>query len=195
MKVESTIELPAPPKEVFAIVMDPHRLEEWVTAHDEIVEAPDGPLELGSEFRQKLKVAGIGFSVTWEVTELEPPSLAAWEGRGPAGSRARARYELEPAAGGTLFHYGNEFELPGGKLAAAAGRAIGEEKGRAEAEESLQNLRDLLQGRSLTQAADAAARRLQSRKGESDGGRGSVCTEPGGGDRPVARAGALRAAA
>jgi len=148
MKVETTIDLPAPPEEVFDVVMDPMQLEDWVTAHDSVKDVPDGDLAEGSTFRQKLKVAGVSFGVTWEVTEIDEPRLAVWEGKGPAGSKARCRYELEPSDGGTRFHYLNEFELPGGKLAAAAGKAIGEERGRAEAEKSLENLRKLLAGRS-----------------------------------------------
>lgn len=148
MKVETTIDLPAPPEEVFAVVMDPLQLEDWVTAHDSVKDVPDSELAEGSTFRQKLKVAGVGFGVTWEVTEIDAPRLAVWEGKGPAGSKARCRYELEAHDGGTRFHYLNEFELPGGKLAAAAGKAIGEERGRAEAEKSLENLRKLLAGRS-----------------------------------------------
>ena len=144
MRVETTIELPVSPEEVFAVVMDPLRLGDWVTAHDSVKDVPDGPLTEGSTFRQKLKVAGISFGVTWEVTEIDEPSLAVWEGKGPAGSKAHCRYELESTPEGTRFHYLNEFELPGGKLAAAAGRAIGEERGRAEAEKSLENLRGLL---------------------------------------------------
>lgn len=147
MRVETTIDLPAPPEEVFAVVMDPLRLEDWVTAHDSVDEVPDEALAEGSTFRQKLKVAGVSFRVTWTVTELDEPRLAIWEGKGPAGSKAMCRYELEADGGGTRFHYLNEFELPGGKLAAVAGKAIGEERGRAEAEKSLTNLRDLLADR------------------------------------------------
>ena len=148
MKVETTIDLPAAPEEVFEVVMDPLCLEDWVTAHDSVDEVPDGPLAEGSTFRQKLKVAGVSFGVTWTVTELDEPRLAIWEGKGPAGSKAKCRYELEADGEGTRFHYFNEFELPGGRLAAAAGKAIGEERGRAEAEKSLANLRDLLAERS-----------------------------------------------
>ena len=148
MKVETTIDLPSPPEEVFAVVMDPLELENWVTAHDSVKDVPEGDLAEGSTFKQKLKVAGIGFGVTWTVTEIDAPHLAVWEGKGPAGSKAHCRYELQPDGGGTRFHYFNEFELPGGKLAAAAGKAIGEERGRAEAEQSLENLRKLLAERS-----------------------------------------------
>lgn len=144
MEVKADVRLDAPPERVFAVLMDPACLENWVTAHRKISKAPDGPLELGSTFKQKLRVAGVGFGVTWEVTKLDAPKLAEWEGKGPAGSRARAVYRLEPDGDGTLFHYTNEWQLPGGKLAAAAGKAIGEDLAKAEAEKSLENLEGFL---------------------------------------------------
>lgn len=145
MKVTTDVELAAPPEEVFDILMDPDRLGDWVTAHRDIAEPADGPLEVGSTFKQKLRVTGVSFKVTWTVKKLERPRLAEWEGRGPGASRARAVYKLEPAGDGTRFSYLNEWRLPGGKLAAAAASAIGEEKARDEAERSLANLKRLIE--------------------------------------------------
>jgi Polyketide cyclase / dehydrase and lipid transport len=131
-------------------VMEVERLGEWVSTHREIVEAPEGKLRPGSTFRQGLRVAGVSFEVRWEVTRLEPPRLVEWRGEGPGGSRARVRYALEPRAGGraTGFQYENEFQLPGGRLTELAGRGIGEQRGRSEAEHSLRNLKRLLERRS-----------------------------------------------
>lgn len=145
MEVTTEIELGAPPQEVFDAVMDPHRLGDWVTAHREVSDVPDGPLEEGSEFKQKLRVAGVSFKVTWKIVKLDSPRLAEWEGKGPGGSKARAVYELEPDGKGTRFGYLNEWKLPGGKLAAMAGKAIGEDKARDEAGRSLDNLKRLLE--------------------------------------------------
>lgn len=145
MEVSTEIELNAPPERVFDVLMDPGCLERWVTAHREIAEAPDGPLAEGSTFKQKLRVTGVSFKVTWKVITLDRPRLAEWEGRGPGGSRARAVYNLEPSGRGTRFRYLNEWKLPGGKLAAAAASAIGEDKARDEAERSLANLKALLE--------------------------------------------------
>lgn len=144
MEVRAEIELDAPPERVFDVLMDPECLEHWVTAHREITEPPKGPLRKGSTFEQKLRVTGVSFKVTWKVLKLERPRLAEWEGRGPGGSKARAVYELEPCGDGTRFSYLNDWRLPGGRLAAIAASAIGEDKARDEAERSLANLKRLL---------------------------------------------------
>ena len=146
MKVEDSIDLPAAPEEVFELVLDLDRLGDWVTAHRSIKGAPDGPLEEGSTFAQKLKVGGVSFTVRWEVTRLERPRLVEWTGEGPGGSDARVRYSLAGNGSGTHFDYLNEFRLPGGRLSQVAGRAIGESRARKEARRTLENLRELLAG-------------------------------------------------
>jgi uncharacterized protein YndB with AHSA1/START domain len=119
--VESELEIEAPPERVFELLLDPSRLKEWVTASRGVSDAPD-QLRPGSEFRQRLRFGGASFDVIWKVVELDPPRLATWEGRGPAGSQASVRYELAEDSNGTRFRYRNEYRLPGGKLGAAAGR-------------------------------------------------------------------------
>jgi uncharacterized protein YndB with AHSA1/START domain len=120
--VETEVEIAAPREEVFELLLDPSRLDEWVTASHGVADAPDGPLRSGSSFRQRLRLGGARFDVRWEVTELEHPSLAVWEGRGPAGSHAAVRYELAENESGTRFRYLNTYDLPGGVLGAMAGR-------------------------------------------------------------------------
>ena len=48
VKVERTVEIAAPPEDVYDVVMDPARLEDWVTIHDHLVGNPPSPLEKGS---------------------------------------------------------------------------------------------------------------------------------------------------
>ena len=146
MKVEESIELPAAPEAVFDVLLDVDRLGDWVTTHRSSVEEPDGRLEEGSTFGQKLRVGGVSFTVRWEVTRLERPRLVEWRGEGPGGSDALVRYALSGNGGGSRFDYTNEFRLPGGRLSRAAGRAIGERRARKEARRSLENLEQLLDG-------------------------------------------------
>ena len=122
MKVDTTVELAAPPDQVFALLMDPERLGEWVSAHRSVSDVPDGPLEKGSSFRQQLRLARVDFEVQWKVVRLDAPTLAEWEGKGPRGTGARVVYELEPNGDGTTFHYLNELKLPGGPAGIAAGK-------------------------------------------------------------------------
>jgi uncharacterized protein YndB with AHSA1/START domain len=146
VKVRKSIQIEAPPARVLELLMDVHRLGEWVKAHRSIVEEPEGQMREGSTFRQKLRVGGVSFKVRWTVTELDAPRLVEWRGDGPGGSDARVCYSLTPADGGTAFEYVNEFHLPGGKLAEAAGKAIGEDRAAEEAETSLRALKELIEG-------------------------------------------------
>ena len=126
MKVEREIVIDAPPQRVYDVVMDPRRLEDWVTIHDHLEDAPSGVLKKGSKLTQILKLAGRKFHVRWTVVENEPCERVVWEGRGPVGSRARVVYQFTNSSkdGQTDFHYINEYDLPGGALGRAAGRGV-----------------------------------------------------------------------
>jgi len=144
VKAERTVELSAAPKRVYDVVMDPQRLEDWVTIHHHLEEAPDGQLQKGSRLTQCLKLAGRKFKVRWTVVENEPCTRVVWEGRGPIASQARVVYEFEPNAHGTRFSYANEYTLPGGALGRLAGRSVSRVTEK-ELDGSLQRLKSLLE--------------------------------------------------
>ncbi|MEX1141209.1 MAG: SRPBCC family protein [Thermoleophilaceae bacterium] len=144
MRSERAIDLTATPEQVYAVIMDPARLEDWVTIHEALEDAPEGPLEHGSELTQRLHIAGRGFTVRWRVVENEPARRVVWEGRGPMRSSAGVTYELEPRNGGTRFTYTNEFSLPGGPLARIAGPVI-KRATAGESDRSLARLRLLVE--------------------------------------------------
>jgi carbon monoxide dehydrogenase subunit G len=124
VKVERTIEIGAPPERVYEVVMDPRHLQDWVTIHDQLEEAPDGPLERGSELTQRLKLAGRKFKVRWKVVENDACRRVVWDGQGPVHSRAQVIYGFEQNGEGTRFSYSNEYDLPGGVLGRMAGGAV-----------------------------------------------------------------------
>lgn len=146
MRLECEIALPATPEEVYRVVMDPRRLGEWVSIHDEVKEGPDAILEEGSRMTQRMKLAGKGFDVRWRVTTADRPRHVVWTGEGPARSRAYIEYRFTPEDGGTRFGYVNEFALPGGALGAFAGRAVARTSlPQRELERSLERLKGLLE--------------------------------------------------
>ena len=144
--VTADITIAAPPAEVWALALDPERLDEWVTIHKKMLEADAGPPRAGMRMKQCLNLRGASFKVTWELTECDEPRLAIWEGRGPVRSYARTEYHLsENGDGHTDFHYVNEFKAPGGPLGKAASRALVGGLPQREAERSLAQLKALLE--------------------------------------------------
>jgi carbon monoxide dehydrogenase subunit G len=144
MRVERDIDIAAPPEDVYALVMDPSRLEDWVTIHDELIDAPAAPLKKGSKLTQRLKLAGKCFTVRWTVVENERARRVVWAGRGPMRSRASVTYELSPNGGGTRFSYANDYELPGGPLGRMAAPVVRRVTA-GELDRSLERLRGLVE--------------------------------------------------
>jgi len=146
--VHTKIEIEAPIDRVWDTVMDPHRLKDWVTIHRSVRDVSDKPLGRGATMDQVLHVRGVSFRVHWTLTDVSPPQSAQWEGRGPAHSEARIRYELSRnGENGTLFEYTNEFTPPGGRLGAVASRVIMGATSEREATKSLARLKELLEHR------------------------------------------------
>ena len=146
-KLQREIDIAAPRERVYDVLADPTCLGEWVTIQEELEEAPSGDLEAGSKLRQRMKVAGQRFRLSWTVVQADRPSRIVWDGRGPMGTKAKAIYEL--AADGhdsTRFSYLNEYELPGGFAGRIAGRAVQAASGR-EADRTLRRLKALVEGR------------------------------------------------
>ena len=123
-QVTASIEIDAPPEEVWATVMDPECLEQWVTIHRSLLRADEGRPRVGYRMDQRIHLRGVTVEVHWELVDCEERRRAVWEGRGPARSRAHTEYLLEPAEGGTRFDYRNEFHAPLGPVGAIVSRAL-----------------------------------------------------------------------
>lgn len=135
----TSIEIDAPPQEVWDVVMDPERLHEWVTIHRGLGEHGDGHM------RQTLCLRGVSFHVDWTLAEADEPRLAVWEGKGPARSRAHTLYRLTPIDGRTRFDYENEFKAPFGPLGRVAAGALVGGLPEREAAATLKRLKALLE--------------------------------------------------
>jgi uncharacterized protein YndB with AHSA1/START domain len=144
--VTASIDLAAAPADVWKTVMDPDRLEDWVTVHRKLNRADDGPPRVGYRMDQQLHLRGVSLDIHWKLVECSPCERAVWEGRGPARSRARTEYVLHPAAdGGTRFDYHNEFHAPFGPIGAIVSRALVGGIPEREANRTLEQLRAYLE--------------------------------------------------
>ena len=143
--VRAHIDIDAPPEAVYDLMLDPSRLDDWVTIHRKVNRADSGEPREGFKMDQTLCLRHANFKVHWTLTEADRPHRATWEGRGPAGSYARTSYRLKENGGGTHFEYENEFKAPGGFLGAAASRAVMGGVPEREANRSLSRLKALLE--------------------------------------------------
>jgi len=144
--VHVTTRINAPVERVWAVVMDPARLKDWVTIHRWVRDVSAQPLREGSTMTQCLHLRGVSFHVDWKLVDVHAPTHAEWEGLGPAHSRARIRYELQADGDdGTDFEYVNEFHPPGGRLGLVASRVIVGAASEREAERSLERLKALIE--------------------------------------------------
>ena len=107
-------------------MLDPARLDEWVTIHRKINSRDAGEPREGFEMDQTLCLRGANFKVHWTLTEADRP--APRHLGGPRARRAPTRAPsyraARPNGGGTHFEYENEFKAPGGFLGAAASRML-----------------------------------------------------------------------
>jgi uncharacterized membrane protein len=146
--VKASIDIDAPREKVFETVLDPRRLDEWVTIHRRVNRVEDGPPHQGYEMDQTLCLRGANFKVHWTLTEHQPYERATWEGRGPAHSYARTSYRLSDLDGdATRFEYENEFKPPGGIIGRAASAVLVGGVPQREANRSLQQLKALIERR------------------------------------------------
>lgn len=146
MKVERDITIKAPPADVWEVLMDPQRLEDWVSIHQKLKNAPSGILEQGDELTQCLRLMHKNFDVKWKVKKADKPHKAVWEGRGPVRSKASVEYELEADGNGsTRFHYMNEFKAPGGPFGGFFADRAFQGTSEREADKTLNSLKGLLE--------------------------------------------------
>lgn len=141
--VKTSIEIAAPPEQVWKVVMDPGHYDDWVTIHRRLGHVDDGDLRTGFQFEQTLCLHHANFKVRWQLAELDAPFHAVWEGKGPAGSHARIVEQLEALDGGerTRFDYLNEYDQPGGFVGRMAGRVLVGGVAQREANRSLERLK------------------------------------------------------
>jgi uncharacterized protein YndB with AHSA1/START domain len=146
--VHTKITINAPAEKVWETVLDPDRLKDWVTIHRSVSNVFPEPLRKGSTMDQVLHMRGVSFHVHWTVVDITPPHFLEWEGRGPAHSKARIRYELTSHGDDvTEFEYTNEFSTPGGRLGSIASRFVVGATAEREARSSLTRLKNLLERR------------------------------------------------
>lgn len=138
-EVTQSVEIPAPPEQVWAVATDLSRYGEWNSSHTDF---PGGTptTEEGATFTEKITIMGMPGEATWTIAEVAEPERTVWSGEGPMGITLGTRLELAPSGDGTTVSISVSFD--GGPLAGPIGATVAAsaEKGAAESLEKLKGL-------------------------------------------------------
>ncbi len=115
-----TVDIPAPPDRVWAVLADVERWPEWTPSVTEVRRLSPGPLTVGSRVRIRQPRL---LPATWEVSELVEGRRFTWVTRSP-GIRVIAEHEVVPAAGGSRATLSVRFEGPLARLVARLTRGL-----------------------------------------------------------------------
>ncbi len=94
-------------------------------------------------------MAGVSLPTTWRCTECDPPRLVAYEAKSPGSGSLTMRQVVVPTDGGSRVELVVDCELPGAFLGELLDRVYVERRNERDAQHSLENLKDLLEGRPL----------------------------------------------
>jgi uncharacterized protein YndB with AHSA1/START domain len=143
--IERTIDIAAPPEEVFGVLTDLDRLPDWSTITVATHDAPDGHLDVGDTFRQTLRILGRNLDCDWKVTDVDRPNHVAYEATAPGGGQLRMAQHVRADGDGSRVELDLDYELPGGFGGEMVDRAFVQRRNEREAQHSLDNLKDLLE--------------------------------------------------
>lgn len=145
-RIERTIQINRKPEDVFALLTDLDRLPDWATVVVETHDVPHRPIRNGTTFRQTLRVAGRNLEAEWHVAELEPPRHVAYKATAPGGGQLAMKQTIVPSGDGSQVELELDYDLPGGFLGEMVNQVFLERRNEREAEHSLHNLKELLEG-------------------------------------------------
>ena len=143
IKVETSVVVNQPIEKVFAFVTKPENDAKWWAVGESWDHTPGEPAGVGSTSQSKMRFLAVPVTVTWKVTEYEPPTKIEVESiEGPVS--VEAEYTLEAVGEGqTKVTVCGEADLKGVfDLAEPLVERIAQRQWAA----SFENLKDVLEG-------------------------------------------------
>lgn len=155
---EKSIQIAAPPEEVWTCLIDPTWIQKWWTALREYHYASERKTGLGMTFVVEEKI-GMGplLKIMFEVTKWKQPAHIVFKMVSGTGAESyEISWTLEPAEGGTLFNYVENLTLSNGFMDKVWSR-LGRRSGMGHIEGYLRNLKALAESRAAKAAQREAA--------------------------------------
>jgi carbon monoxide dehydrogenase subunit G len=126
MRFESSIDINAPVKKVWALVDRVEEWREWMPSIRKIERVSRGPLAVGSQVAVTVRVSGLTVKLLMTITEFVPERNVVLEGRA-LGTKLTRFYVLEPADGRTKVTIGGDVSGTLAWLARRGGQKVSAE--------------------------------------------------------------------
>jgi carbon monoxide dehydrogenase subunit G len=130
MRFESSIDINAPAKKVWALI---DRLEEWpqwMPSIKKIERVSKGPLTVGSQLSVTANVSGLTVTLLMTIMEFVPERTVVMQGKA-MGTNLTRFYSLEPVNGKTKVTIGGDVSGALAWLACRGGRVVSAEVAQA----------------------------------------------------------------
>lgn len=142
ISLESEIFINRMPEDVFAFVFEPANVAQWQESVVLAEFTSEGPLGMGSTWRNVSKMIGQEIDIEFEVIDYDPPHRLCYKSlSGPVQTKTCVTFESQN--GGTLLTFSGEGK-PGGFFKIAEG--ILRKRLESQFEKNLKNLKTLLEG-------------------------------------------------
>lgn len=130
MRFESSIDINAPVKKVWALVDKLEEWPQWMPSIKKIDRVSKGPLTAGSQLSVTAKVSGLTVTLLMTITEFVPQRHVVMKGKA-LGTNLTRFYNLEPLNGKTKVTIGGEVSGALAWLARRGGQAVSDEMAQA----------------------------------------------------------------
>jgi len=126
MRFESSIEINAPAKKVWALVDKLEEWPQWMPSIKKIERVSKGPLTVGSQLSVTAKVSGLTVRLLMTITEFVPERTVVMQGK-TMGTNLTRFYNLEPVNGKTKVTIGGDVSGALAWLARQGGKKVSAE--------------------------------------------------------------------
>jgi uncharacterized protein YndB with AHSA1/START domain len=111
-RIESRVEIGAPPATVFPWLVDPDRLARWIGGFIGSEPIGSGEVRVGSRSHDTIEAEGRRFEVETEIVELQPGKRVAFRITSP-DHRQTDSYDLDGRDGATELTYRSDVRMRG----------------------------------------------------------------------------------
>jgi acetyl-CoA C-acetyltransferase len=92
-------------EQVFAVLVDPARMPDWVLQHAGWIDGQPAAFTEGVRFRQRIRLMGVPSEVRWTVTGVVPGRAIWFEGTAPMGISVGFYLSVTPAGAGSVVRF------------------------------------------------------------------------------------------